>query len=211
MFKRKWIMKDIQVYGVGINDANYQVYYRSPDNKVITCPYYRKWKDMLKRCYSEKYQSNNPAYIDCTVSYEWLVFSNFKNWMIRQDWKGKHLDKDIKITGNKRYSPEACIFVSQEINNLLTDSRAARGLHPQGVHYDKRVKKYRARCRAYSKRIHLGLFETQEAASDAYRAFKSKLISSIAENQNEPLRGYLERISDEYNTVAASSGCPKAI
>jgi len=39
--------------------------------------------------------------------------------MERQDWEGKHLDKDILIPGNKIYSPDRCIFVSSLINLLI--------------------------------------------------------------------------------------------
>ena len=36
------------VYGVGVNDAWYKTYIQV-DGKQVVCPYYRKWKDMLKR------------------------------------------------------------------------------------------------------------------------------------------------------------------
>jgi hypothetical protein len=45
------------VYGVGVNDANYNVNkYEIIDGKqklIWACPFYIKWRDMLKRCYSE--------------------------------------------------------------------------------------------------------------------------------------------------------------
>lgn len=47
------------VFGVGINDADYNVYKTGiVDGKQTVlwiCPFYRKWKDMMMRCYSESW------------------------------------------------------------------------------------------------------------------------------------------------------------
>ena len=111
----------ILVCGVGINDADYVVKkfetigYVDGKRKrklVWTCPYHRAWESMLKRCYSAKYQERQPTYKGCTVSDDWLTFSNFRAWMIAQDWEGKHLDKDLLFEGNKIYSTETCVFVA---------------------------------------------------------------------------------------------------
>lgn len=124
------------VRGVGINDAGYAtqkfetVSYangKRKRKKVWVCPYYRAWENMLSRCYSAKYQERQPAYIGCTVSEEWLTFSNFKAWMEKQEWEGKQLSKDLLFEGNKVYSAENCVFVTRAVNNLTTDSKASRG------------------------------------------------------------------------------------
>jgi len=179
------------VFGFGVNDSN-------KSTKVSCCPYYKRWYGMIKRCYSKIHHKTHPTYKDCTVCDEWLIFSNFKNWMVKQDWKGKHLDKDIAITGNKKYSPESCLFIEQEINKLLTDCRSLRGEHPKGVYFDKVKNKFIARCRINKKQKHLGYFSTPKEASEAYKDFKSKLITNVAHQQKEPLKGYLMRISTEF-------------
>lgn len=73
------------VYGIAYNDADYSVYKREyVDGKIKiiwTCPFYRKWKNMLKRCYSKKELEKHPTYLECLVCSEWLTFSNFKRWM----------------------------------------------------------------------------------------------------------------------------------
>jgi len=82
------------VYGVGINDANYVVT-AVLNGKQIRCTYYSTWKNMLERCYSEKYHISHPTYRSCFVCKEWQVFSIFRAWMIQQDWNDKQLDKYI--------------------------------------------------------------------------------------------------------------------
>ena len=94
------------VYGVGINDADYSVAKtevighvdgKRKQKRVWGCPYYEVWANMLKRCYSAKCQGKQPTYKGCSVSEEWLRFSNFGRWMEVQDFEGKQLDKDLAI------------------------------------------------------------------------------------------------------------------
>lgn len=191
--KKSLIMRK-PVYGVGINDSNYITRI-----KRMRCPYFEKWQGMLGRCYSPFEHLRFPTYIGCTVCDEWLTFSNFKKWMIKQDWQGNELDKDIKFTGNKVYSPDNCLFVSKRINGLLLDSRAARGEFPQGVSYHARGNKYQVHCKTDGKRNYLGLFSTPEEGSKVYSKFKSDHVYEVALEQDQPLRGYLIRIAGEIN------------
>jgi len=162
------------VYGVGTNDADY--YVQSIVNGIcIRCPFYRKWSSMLKRCYSSKYHLEHPSYIDCTVCDKWLTFSNFKKWMETQGWEGKELDKDILIEGNKLYSHETCLFVTQATNNLLTDSRRSRGAFPIGV--SRGYKGYQTGCRSGSNNKYLGEYSTPEEAHAVYVGYKAMVIT----------------------------------
>ena len=89
------------VYGVGVNDAYYSVYKYENGKIVWQCPYYRTWKHMLSRAYSDKFKKKRPTYQDVTVCEEWYSFMCFRAWMVEQDWKGKQLDKDLLVQGNK--------------------------------------------------------------------------------------------------------------
>lgn len=191
------ISKRKLVFGIAINNADYMVNI-TVDKRRFCCPFYKRWNHMLERCYSESFASKNPSYKGCTACEQWLTFSNFKSWMIKQDWQGKQLDKDLVETGNKIYSPKTCLFIPQYINALLTDRRALRGAEPQGVHFNKRDNKFQANCSVNGRKKHLGYFDTPESASKEYRAFKSDLILRIASDQEQPLKGYLIRISNEY-------------
>lgn len=182
------------VHGVGINDSWYMTHYKEND-KLFICALYTKWVSMLNRCYSETYKKDKPSYKDCSVCVEWLTFSNFNAWMIKQDWQDKELDKDIIFTGNKVYSPETCLFVSHEVNNLLTNTKISKGELPTGVR--KISNKYKSQLSGNGKQEYLGLFKTPEEASEVYKKAKSKHVLEVANEQSEPLKGYLIRISNE--------------
>ena len=186
------------IFGVGINDADYQIH-PNINGKQYNCPYYQIWVGILSRCYSTKKQSKAITYLGCTVDPRWYLFSNFKSWMMSQDWRDKHLDKDLLIRGNKIYSPEACIFVTQEINNIISNNAINRGDWLIGVNFDKASKKFRASCSAQNKKKHLGCFDTELEAHNAYKAFKKQvLIDAAYKQQDLRLQQALLRISEEY-------------
>lgn len=171
------------IYGVGINDADYAV---KPiiSGKQQLCPYYKVWKSMICRAFSAKYQDEYPTYAECSVVDEWIRFSVFKEWMLTQNWEGKHLDKDILINGNKVYGPDSCVFVSPSINNLMSSCEARRGLCPKGVSFNKASGMYVSYCNDHKIRKHLGYFDTANKAENAYLLFKSGVIRKIA-NEHE--------------------------
>lgn len=173
------------VHGVGINDAPYKVNYHS-GKKLTRCPFYTAWTNMLKRCYSLCASKNDPTYADCYVCDEWLLFTNFKDWMKKQNWNGKELDKDVIIPGNKIYHPSGCAFVDGELNSLLCDSAAIRGDLPIGVSLSKRTKKeYRATIKLSGKKTHIGRYNSASEANKAYVKEKVKYILSFAEKQTD--------------------------
>ena len=178
------------IHGVGINDAPYII---RPliNGKKVMCRYYSVWHSMISRCYCKKTQQKSPTYINCSVCDEWLLFSSFKSWMKNQNFKGMCLDKDILINSNKTYSPEFCIFVTQEINNLLLDNPSIRGDHYTGVSFDKARGKYSSSCKRNGKRVGLGRFNSPEEAFKAYKKFKYEVIKEVALKQLEPLRSAL--------------------
>jgi len=171
------------VYGVGTNDATYQVVPRK--DKQVTCPYYKVWQSMLQRCYAQEWLDKYPTYIGCSVCNEWLVFSNFKKWMQTQDWQNKQLDKDLLVKGNKEYSPNTCIFVSQKLNKLCNVSKCRRGKYKLGVSFEKASGKFKAQCSNGYKDINLGRYVIEQEAHEAYCTYKANLIKEIAEEQTD--------------------------
>lgn len=184
------------VYGVGINDADYvtqvketvRMFEGEREQEVIwLCPFYVRWTSMLARCYSEKQQLKQPTYRGCSVTSEWLTFTNFKSWMEQQDWEGKELDKDILFPGNKVYGPEACVFVDRKVNLFIIESTSGRGEYPIGVDFSKTSGKFRAQCNSVNtgQNKHLGSFNTAEEAHKAWLAYKLSQAHILADEQTD--------------------------
>lgn len=172
------------VQGIGINDAEYMT---SPtvNGKKIICPYYRRWHGMLQRCYSTKLHAKHPTYKHCTVCSEWLTFSAFKIWMIPQHWQGLELDKDIKVKGNKVYSPGTCLFIPQTLNSLLNNCAASKGKHPVGVSLERGM--FRAEIHNNGNSEYLGHFITAAEASQAYQTARANKINQLINNNTYPI------------------------
>jgi hypothetical protein len=105
--------------------------------------------------------------------------------MKTQDWEGKALDKDILKPGNRVYSPDNCVFVPQEVNNLICNGVGNSCKYPQGVYFFKRTGKFQTYCTVNGIRKHLGYFNTSEEAARAYNAAKSKEIRRVADLQTD--------------------------
>lgn len=179
------------VEGAGINDSPFVV---QPiiGGKKECHPAYLVWKNMLRRCYAHKYKEKYPTYTNASCCKEWLLFTNFAKWFKEHYITGYHLDKDILIKGNKLYSPETCIFVTQEINNFLLTNYKIRGNLPLGVHLNNG--KFQADQKVAGKYTYLGLFWTKEEAHRAWQ--KAKLEQAIAFNF-PPLQRVIDQLTYE--------------
>jgi len=173
------------ICGVGLNDADYIV---QPvvDGKRLCCPFYLTWKSMVSRCYSEKIQKSRPSYTGCSVCEEWLVFSNFKSWMIKRNWKGKELDKDLVVKGNKIYSADTCVFISSLVNSLLHENKNTRGAFKLGVSLHKSGR-FQASVGRLGKQVYLGLFDTESEAYSKYIIEKVKVIDFVISAQSDDI------------------------
>lgn len=192
------------LFGIGINDADYNVYKTAMINGKHTiiwcCTYYRRWSDMIRRCYNPKTIKIRPNYKDCFVCDEWLYFSNFKLWMEQQDWEGKDLDKDLLYPGNKIYSPETCVFVDRKINAFVTDRSNSRTEGLIGASFEKETGRFKASCQDEGRTINLGRYSTSEEAHKAWLAFKLEKAYKLAAEQTDPR--VAEALIDRYENYA---------
>ena len=169
------------VYGAGILGTKYP----SKVNGVKTKEYIL-WCSMLQRCFSEKYQKKQPTYKDCEVSDNFKSYEYFYEWCNKQigfnskDWQ---LDKDLLVKGNKVYSEEYCVFIPREINSLLTKSTASRGEYLIGVCWSKTHEAFKATVgKNKGNSEHLGYYNTELEAFNAYKQAKEAFIKEQAEN-----------------------------
>lgn len=111
-------MSDFIFNGFGIIDDRTTT--RTASGKPVCCPHFAAWQSIIIRCYSEKHRHKYLSYEGCTVDERWRLFSNFKKWRESQDWKGKQVDKDLLVEGNRVYGPDTCAMISRSLNTFLT-------------------------------------------------------------------------------------------
>lgn len=117
-------MRAPSVYGVGYLDSDLRIPTRESGAELRRL--YDLWANMLRRCYT-----NEPGYEGCTVDSRWHSFRNFMNTI--QDVPGYpewcfgeklHLDKDLRVPGNRVYSRDTCMLVAPKDN--LSDAANRR-------------------------------------------------------------------------------------
>lgn len=173
------------VYGVGINDKTR----RSRINGKITREY-AMWANMLERCYSDRFHKIRPSYVGCTVSPEFLSYSNFYDWCQEQTAitiENPRLDKDILVKGNKIYSRNTCCIVPNEINALLIKRDKSRGCLPIGVQLCKQTGTYRVMMTMNSKVVSFGRHPTPGQAFAIYKREKEKYIKDVTNRHRSTL------------------------
>ena len=145
---------------------------------------YELWCHMLQRCYSDVLKKRCPTYEGCEVSDNFKSYEYFYEWCNKQIGfgdKGFDLDKDLLIKGNKVYSEDSCVFIPREINQLLTKRTASRGEYLIGVCWHNTSKAFVAMVRKNKgKREHLGYFNTELEAFNAYKQAKESFIKEQA-------------------------------
>ena len=178
---RNGLIKDPHVpsvYGVGVLGNKHPITINGVQTKE-----YVLWCSMLKRCYSEGYKKKHQTYKDCEVSENFKSYEYFYEWCHKQVGFNKewHLDKDLLTKGNKIYSESTCVFLPQEINSLLVKCTASRGEHLIGVSWHNTKKAFVARVgRSKGKQEHLGYFNTEIEAFNAYKTAKEAFIKEQA-------------------------------
>jgi hypothetical protein len=202
------MVKDQSVYGVGINDADYQtkVYKKVAKDKwaiIWACPFYDRWSAVLERCHPD-YKIKRPTYEGCTVDPRWIYFSSFKEWMQGKNWEKLQLDKDLKVLGNKVYGPNTCEFVPSWVNSLVVDNLHRRSDLPLGVNRcDSKMNPYRAQVSQVvnNKNKHLGCFPTPEIAHSMWQLGKAEQIE-IALERYKQQDCYLPQIGQSLSYIA---------
>tara|TARA_R110000772_G_scaffold222931_3_gene333360 strand:+ start:734 stop:1312 length:579 start_codon:yes stop_codon:yes gene_type:complete len=187
------------VFGIGVNDAQYQTGY-SVGGVRFCCPYYAKWKGMMERCYSKRFKLSNKAYDNCEVCDEWLIFSSFRSWMKDKSWIDKQLDKDILQDGNKTYSPDNCAFIDKVVNLFVSRGSVGVGKFKVGACWIKERRKFMSSCSNpfTKKRETIGYFNTEDEAHNAWRERKNSHAIDLAKTQSD--QRVIDALVNRYKT-----------
>ena len=169
------------IFGLGVNDLDYNMW----SVNGTLCKAGQMWRDIIKRVASEKFQNKRPEYKGCTISNEWIYASNFVNWVKSQDYKNKSIDKDIIVIGNKHYSKETCCLVTNEVNSLMCiSSRNNKNNLLLGVTYRN---KYISQISFKGEHYHIGNFNLECEAHNAYRLKRAEFIRILASEENDKI------------------------
>lgn len=168
----------LEIGYLGCNDAN------------VKSSSYRKWHNMLARCYNSKIHTYKPYYKPCTVIEEWQSYANFREWFRQNNIEGRKLDldKDMLIQGNKVYGSDTCALVTHYANTIFED----RGIKTNTTR-NPHTGKFDTSMSVLGKRNVIGSFETEEAAQRGLLAYKKEFIMKYArKNRNKVPRKVYE-------------------
>ena len=150
-----------------------------------THPYiYRKWHEMIMRCYNCNDLERMPTYKNIFVEDYLLNFQNFAEWMEQNYYEIPNekmvIDKDILEKGNKVYDREHMVFVPEKINTLFIKCDKSRGNYPIGVSEGKNI--LYVHCSKDGKQKYLGSFPLNKPfqAFTIYKNFKENHIKEMA-------------------------------
>lgn len=160
-------------------------------------PAYEVWRGILRRCYDPTCKSYS-IYEDVDVCKEWHNFQNFADWFYNQEHhnNGFAVDKDLKVFGNKTYSPDTCTLVPMAVNSIFTGSNERLNPRelPKGVHFCKTKQVYVAQLHkgeftksGNKKQSYLGQFKDKVPAILAYKRAKEDRVKKVAEKYREVL------------------------
>lgn len=176
------------VYGIGITGT-----IPKKVNGKLTKEY-SIWMNILQRCYDPAKWIDFPHYKDCSISEEWIHFSDFNDWCHAQENWDKviansssfHIDKDIIVKGNKIYGADYCNFVPANVNVMFVKRQDMRGDLPIGVSTTTNGR-YRSRCsmKNIGEKEANGVFDTPEEAFAFYKRNKERLIKEVAKKEYE--------------------------
>lgn len=137
---------------------------------------YSVWNGIRNRCKpGGKFQQRFPSYVGCTMSPLFADFQSFTDWHVRQvgyGLAGYELDKDLLDKGRKLYSETTCLLLPKDLNSFHTPNVSRKSTLPQGVYFTRN--RYKAAISIDSVVAHIGYYDTQELASEAFKKAKKQ-------------------------------------
>jgi hypothetical protein len=146
------------------------------------------WRSINNRC-SAKIVQHEP-WKDCTITFE--DYQEFTDWCqpkfgyMQKDRSGRYwaLDKDLKIEGNREYSPNTCLFVPISINNLFNIKSDDNGL-PVGVSRYKHTDLFQWNCSTVGTGLkRAGTARTAEEGHRSWQRTKIAVIETLLLNNS---------------------------
>ena len=127
---------------------------------------YSLWTNIVQR-------HKSLGYHDVKVCEEWRESWVFLQWYARNYVEGYELDKDLKVPGNRLYSPDTCLFIPRTLNRKLVNlGKSGVYLHAMG---------WRAQgLKLSGKRGVIKQSQVYEDCLEAYRENKNRFMDQLA-------------------------------
>jgi hypothetical protein len=156
-------------------------------------PFHKTWQNMINRCHNPTYNDKYKSYSDCSVIEGWYDFRNFREWCEHTHPYNTEvkfeLDKDMRLQGNRVYSPETCMWIPKKLNQYINEVKGAssvtgvKGVSPamrSGEGVTDGV--YEVRCAdGKGGRVFLGHVNSIEEGSLIYKNYKEGRLKFLAE------------------------------
>lgn len=164
----------------GLSFTGYGYCHTLPEE--VRADIYKRWNSLVRRtlCPTFYVPNRRNSYEDVTLCEEWHNFQNFCRFCAENKYYHRdfHLDKDLLVRGNKIYSPEACCFLPQYLNGVISINYETGNGLPVGV--NKKGSKYEAAISYKGSRKRIGVYSTTEEASVAYVKAKEAYVKELA-------------------------------
>jgi hypothetical protein len=94
------------------------------DTKILNA-----WRNMHERVAGQQ-----ETYASSSIAKDWNEFEPFYKWAFGRVLSSDlELDKDLRVLGNKHYSPATCVWVPKFINMIPVHPRIEKQVFPIGV------------------------------------------------------------------------------
>lgn len=165
------------IHGVGFYDSNEPTQI-TKNGKVIINKAYQVWYNMLKKCYGKNSSG------EVSVAYEWLTYTNFKNWYDDNYRENCKLNNTLFGDGSI-YSKHTTVFLDKVVTYLIRDTSYVGD--SKGLGKQKHSEKYHVRCNnpLTCEQEHVGYFLDLEVAKAEWLLRKRKIARKIADLQTD--------------------------
>lgn len=173
---------DKSIFGIAyLGNGNHRSWKNSRGSRDT----YLNWIAILQRCYVDMNGKYESYYGIAKVCDEWFNFQNFATWYENNYYcvpnEKIHIDKDIKFTGNKIYSPDTCILVPQKINELFHRSLKKT----KDIDLPKTITRAKNGFKVEFRGKNIGVYETVNECLKKYNEIKVEYIKELVKEYDE--------------------------
>ena len=172
------------IYGIGVNDLSIV------NNKDH---FYDTWFNVVKKCNNQSYKVKCQYFQDSFLSNDWVKFSSFKKWMLRQEWSNRIINHRIIDPYNNEFSSDKCCFIPKELTYLFRERHNPK---PNGMPYGifkTPENKFMIRFYYKGESLYLGIYESFIQAQILCKTFRIEEMKKTLPLFNE------KRIKDGIN------------